>query len=152
MLYQLRKLSNSEQEIMLKAPIWVSLLVACADQHLDESELKTAKKLIHVKTFSEASDVRNLYREIELSIDQTVDEECAALPFDPVERIGYLQNKIEQLNALFPKLEHTYALQFYKSLKDLALHIAKAEGGVLGIGNINNEEYPFLKLPMLQKP
>ncbi|MBR9859269.1 hypothetical protein GYB22_00660 [bacterium] len=137
---------------MLKSPVWVSLLVACADQHLDEHEIETAKKIVHVKTFSEASDVRNLYTELDHNIDATVETESAAMPQDPKERIKYFEAKLAQLNDILPKLEHTYAVQFYKSLKNIALHIAKSEGGVLGIGNINDAEEHYLDLPMIQKP
>ena len=152
MLYQLRKLSAQEQTIMLQAPIWVSLLIACADMEINEDEIKKAKEFIRLKTFTEESDVRNLYRELNEDIDHAIEVESHAMPFDGQERITYLSDKLAQLNKILPKLELRYAIQFHRTLKELALSVAQSEGGLLGIGTVSHKEEEFISLPMIETP
>ncbi len=40
MLYQLKNLSQEEQSIVLKSPIWVTLLIACSDFDIEEAEIE----------------------------------------------------------------------------------------------------------------
>jgi hypothetical protein len=59
--------------------------------------------------------------------------------------------ELTTLNTILPKLNPTYALQFRDSLHDIAVEVAKASGGIFGIGSIGEEEKELLDLPMIDK-
>ena len=152
MLYQLRDLEQNEQNIMINAPVWVTLLIACADNNLNREEIKKAAKVIHLRAITEDSDVRNIYKELDEDFEHLVQIEINNLPLMGEDRISQLTENLEKLNAIYPKLDHTYAVQYHKSLLKLAALIAQAEGGLFGIGSISYKEAEFIHLPMIQKP
>jgi len=152
MLYQLQKLSSEEQNSIRQSPIWVTLLVACADHDIQESEIDRAKEIIHIKSYALQNDLRDLYKELDADIDSLIDETLKSIPAEGTKRIIYLEDKIKELNAIFTKLDETFTKQLYASLKSLALAVAQSDGGFFGIGRISEEEEKFISLPMLNKP
>ncbi|MEY2925144.1 MAG: hypothetical protein RLZZ337_1694 [Bacteroidota bacterium] len=152
MLYQLRNLSESEQSIVLKSPVWVILLVACADHDIDEKEIDRAKEIVHIKTYATKNDVKNIYKELDAHLDEEIDAALKSLSAQGRDRLIYLEENLAKLNKIFPKLDPTYASQLYGSLRSLALSIAQAEGGFFGVGRINGDEEKYLSLPMLERP
>jgi tellurite resistance protein len=152
LLYQLRNLTDIEKNAMVNAPVWVTLLIACADNDLNPDEIKKAAEIIHARSFSEESDVRNLYKEIDEDFNHLVQIEINNLPLVGEERIEQLTENLKQLNAIYPKLEHAYATQFHRSLQKLASLVAQADGGFLGIGSISYKEAEYIKLPMITAP
>ena len=156
MLFQLRNLSENEKDAVLSAPIYIGLLVGGADGELSEPELDRLVKVIEVKTFSEGNDVQNIYEAIEeFSQDQVsayVQKKIAQLPSDMGEREAELVSRLSRLNNILPKLNKTYARQYYNSLKDIAVSVANADGGFFGIAAISHEEKEFISLPMIEAP
>ena len=152
MLYQLRNLTDSERSTILNAPVWVTLLIACADNDLNAEEIKKAAKVIHARSFSEESDVRDLYKELDEDFDHLVQIEINNLPLMGDERITQLVENLKKLNDILPKLENSYAAKFHQSLTKLASLVAQADGGFLGIGSISYKEAEYIKLPMISKP
>ena len=152
MLYQLQKLSEEEQTLVRRSPIWVTLLIACADFDIEESEIDRAKEIIHIKSFAVQNDVKNLYKDLNEQVDEEIDFALQSLSADGKERLAFLEEHISKLNKIFPKLDPAYAAQLYKSLKSLAVSVARAEGGFFGINKIGEEEAQYINLPMLDKP
>lgn len=152
MLYQLQKLSEEEQTLVRRSPIWVTLLVACADFDIEESEIDRAKEIIHIKSFATQNDVRNLYKDLNQFVDEEIDNALQSLSANGKKRLAFLEDHIAKLNAIFPKLDPAYAAQFYKSLRSLAVSVARADGGFFGINAIGGEEAKYINLPMLEKP
>ncbi len=152
MLYQLRNLSEKEQNVVINAPVWVTLLIACADNDLNRDEIKKAANVIHVRSLTEDSEIRNLYKEISEEFEHLVQIEINNLPLLGEDRITQLSDNLSQLNDIYPKLESTYATQFHKSLLKLASLVAQADGGLFGIGSISYKEAQYIKLPMITAP
>lgn len=152
MLYQLRNLTESEKNVMVNAPVWVTLLIACADNDLHADEIKKAEEIINTRSFTENSDVRELYKELNEDFDHLVQIEINNLPLTGDERITQLVENLKQLNTIYPKLEHAYATQFHNSLKKLAALVAQADGGFFGIGSISYKEAEYIQLPMIETP
>ena len=67
------------------------------------------------------------------------------------ERVANATEALKGLNTILPKLNPTYALQFRDSLHDIAVEVAKASGGIFGMGSISEEEKELLNLPMIDK-
>lgn len=152
MLYQLRNLSERERTIVKHAPIWTTLLIACSDEDINGVEILRSKNIVRLSSFSIVNDVKNLYKEIEADFDNMINEEINLMPLEHKARIAYLTEKLEQLNPIFGKLEHTYAVQLYESLRKLATVVALADGGLFGIGSVSEGEAKFIHLPMLHRP
>ena len=152
MLYKLQKLSSEEQTSVKRSPIWVTLLVACADYDIQEKEIDRAKEIIHIKSYALQNDLKNLYKELDANIEQEIDQALAAIPAGGNDRIQYLEEKISELNPILGKLDSTFNKQLYKSLKSVALAVAQSDGGLFGVGRISDEEERYISLPMLKKP
>ena len=152
MLYQLQKLSSEEQTSVKRSPIWVTLLVACADYDIQEKEIDRAKEIIYIKSYALQNDLKNLYKELDANIEQEIDQALAAIPAGGNDRIQYLEEKISELNPILGKLDSTFNKQLYKSLKSVALAVAQSDGGLFGVGRISDEEERYISLPMLKKP
>ena len=152
MLYQLQNLSAEEQTLVQRSPIWVTLLIACADYDIKEEEIDRAKEIIHIKSFAVQNDLKNLYKNLDEHVDEEIDFALKSLSADGAERMLFLEQHIAKLNDIFPKLDHTYAKQLYTSLVSLATSVARAEGGLFGIRKIGQDEAKYIHLPMLQKP
>jgi hypothetical protein len=152
MLYQLQNLSAEEQTLVQRSPVWVTLLIACADQDIEEEEIDRAKEIIHIKSFALQNDVKNLYKNLDEHVDEEIDFALKSLSADGKERMLFLEQHIAKLNNIFTKLDHTYATQLYNSLISLATSVARAEGGLFGIRKIGQDEAKYIHLPMLQKP
>ena len=152
MLYHISKLHQDEQELIKKAPLLVSILVAGADGEVDPEEINKSVSLIHTKSFSETSEIRHLYRELDHDVETTLMKMLQELPADLTEREAVITEQLIALNSVVAKLEPQIASDFYKSLRSFALRVAQTSGGIFGMGQINYHEKEIVKLPMLQLP
>ncbi len=152
MLYQLKNLSQEEQSIVLKSPIWVTLLIACSDFDIEEAEIDRAKEIMHIKTFTTSNDVQEVYKNLSENMDADIDTTLKTLSANGDERIEFITKNLSELNKILPKLDKTFAKQLYNSLKSLAFNVAKSDGGFFGIASISDQEEVLVKLPMIDKP
>lgn len=152
MLYHISKLSQDDQELVKKAPLLVSILVAGSDGEIEKEEIERAVSLIHTKSFSEASDIRHLYKEIDHDVESTLNLIIGSLPTDAAEREKVFSDELAGLNTIFAKLDAQIATDFYNSLRKFAVSVAQVSGGILGMGSINYQEKEMVKLPMLTAP
>ncbi|MFY0644733.1 MAG: hypothetical protein JXR19_09740 [Bacteroidia bacterium] len=152
MLYQLRNLNEEEKSVIINAPIWVTLLIACVDENINPNEIDKAKEVINVRSFTEDSDVRNLYKELNHDFEHAVQLAINALPLVGSERIAHLISNLEKMNPILAKLEHTYAVQLHEGLTRLAAVVANSDGGFFGIGAVSRKEAQYIGLPMINKP
>ncbi|NUM30886.1 MAG: hypothetical protein HUU47_01000 [Bacteroidetes bacterium] len=152
MLYHISKLKQSEQELVRNVPILVSILIAGSDGVIEKNEIEKALKTIHTKSFSETSDIRYLYKDIENNAENAMNNMLKSLPEDHLEREAIITAELTKLNEIFPKLDKNIAIDFYKSLRNFAVQVANTSGGVLGVMKINYNEKEMLKLPMIKNP
>ena len=76
----------------------------------------------------------------------------ANLPSESKEREKLLIEEIAKVNNIWSKIEHSFAVKLYASLKEIAKHIAEASGGVFGYMSIGYEESKLVDLKMIKKP
>jgi len=152
MLEHITNLTEKEKNLILHAPMYVSILIAGADGEINDTEKHRILELIHTKTFSEKYELKELYKTLDIDAAHELRQLIAALPDETVERNNYLSDLLAGLNNILPKLEHRFQVQFYKSLRQFAHYIATADGGFWGLGNVKHSEAEFLKLPMIQNP
>ncbi len=152
MIYQLEKLADDERQLVIEAPVLVSVLIALADNDFTEAERAETLKLIHTKTFSERGSIRELYKELEKDVESRIDHVLAELPAGREERTHLVSEKLSGLNTVLPKLENGFARRFYKSLKELAYYISTIHHPLLGEVVANHHAKALMPLPMIQEP
>lgn len=152
MIAELAHLSKQEQEIVYKAPLLVSILIAGADGSIDRREIFQGFQLMVKKSRSASSAVAALFKEISQDFEDKLKLLMQQYPYEHSRRNMLLSDDIAALNQVMPKLDNRFAVELYKSLLLLAETVAKASGGFLGIKKIGEEEQRFVSLPMLQNP
>lgn len=152
MLKNLVELKEEEKQLMIDAPLYVSILLAGADGEINSDEKKRTIELVHVKTYSETPALRDLYHEVEIDAQHRLNELLASLPDDLAARNEKLSSILEKINTILPKLEFHFAHRYYKSLRDFAHYVAETGGGFWKVGSVGEAEKVWVKLPMIQEP
>ncbi len=145
-------LTAQEQDLINQAPILVATLISGADGNFDQFEIAKAVKIIHIKSYAETKNVRGVYKDIDTNSEELIETLIAALPAETFERTNLLVSRLEGLNEIFPKLDQHFAVDLYKSLRELAYYVSHAHDGSLGIGFHNEQEAHLAHLDFLKTP
>ena len=152
MIAEFDALSESEVELMHKAPILVCILVAGADNHIDQSEMQLAVNLATKKSKRNKSKLMEFYVTVAEDFEDKIKIIIQSFPIEAEKRNILIMNELNRLNLILPKLEKSFAIQFYESIREIAKKIAESSGGILGIRSIGSEEARFVGLPMVKNP
>jgi hypothetical protein len=152
MLQQFEHLTVLQVELLFDAPALVAILIAGSDNHMDPSEIERAMELVHIKTFSETSDLKEFYKELEPQFITRFNNLRKALPLEKEQRQNEIESHLSDLNGVLQNLPYKFAHNYYKSLKNYAVHIANASGGVGGVYKISEDEKKLMHLEMLREP
>ena len=153
MINQLHTLNEDEKKTILDAPFLVAILIAGADKNIDAAEKERTMKLIHTKTFSEHNELAdNIFKELDENAEERWNNAALGLSANAKFRTPEIEERLSQLNDILPKLNLGFALEYYDSLKDFAVYVARASGGILGIAKISSVEKELLGLKMINKP
>ena len=152
MMKELENLSPDELQLIYDAPILVCILIAGADDNIDNNEIR--KSISTAKENSKASRAHlfDYYQEVAKNFEEKLSNSIKQFPPKASERDPILVNELKKLNDVFTKIDKTFAIVFHSSLKQIAVKIAKSSGGVMGISAISKEEAKYIELPMLQDP
>lgn len=150
MLTELDRLSASEQELMMKAPLLVCILIAGADEQIDAQEVKGAIQL--AETARKKEQVSALFRMAAEDFEDKFKIILQGLPQEAAVRNKTVTEELKGLNAIWPKLNPTFAKEYLRCLRFVAKRIAQSSGGVLGINAIGEEESALINLPMITEP
>lgn len=152
MITEFEPLEESEVDLLLRAPLLVSILIAGADGKIDKSEVKEAIDLSRSKQKRARKDLIDYYREVGTDFEDKLKILISHLPTDVEKRSVEIEKELKGLNKILPKLDRTFAGELYVSLKDIAKKVAEASGGILGYMSIGYEESKFLDLKMVKDP
>lgn len=145
-------LREDEIEHLLKAPIYVAILIAGADGHIDDKEIKEAISTARSKQSRARERLVEYYKEVAIDFDKKMHDMIDELPQDKDERLSDITIELKKLNRILPKIEKSWASQLVASLKDMAKKIAEASGGVLGYLTVSYEEAKLIELKMIDDP
>lgn len=150
MIKEFKKLREDEVDVLMKAPIYVAILIAGADGEIDKAEKKEAISIANMRQSRSREQLNEYYKHIDFNKDfeKLIDE----LPAGVEERNKAIIRELRKLNFILKKVDKTFAVKLYASLKDLAKKIAEASGGVLSYLTISYEEAKLMELKMLQDP
>jgi hypothetical protein len=143
------KLSDTEIELMHRAPLLVCILIAGADGKIDRKEMRGAILLGKKKVKGQLSE---FYRSVSEDLEDKLKHVVNALPVDVRERNRRIVPELAMVNEIMPKIDKQFAKEFYGSLKYIAAKIADSSGGLLGIKSMGEEEERYVDLPMIKVP
>lgn len=152
MIEEFKVLSTEEVEVMLKAPILVSILIAGADNEIDNSEIKEAVSISRLKQKKARPDLIEYYKEVGADFEDKLKVMIQNYPLKAEERNPLIIEELEKLNGILAKFNNKFAVEFYASIKDIAKKIAEASGGLLGYMAVGYEESKLIGLNMIKDP
>ena len=152
MIAQFENLNQKEEELMYSLPIYVSVLIAGADGEIDNNEIKKAVSLANLKKKKARKDLLEYYSHVYRDFEDKIKVTIANLPNDSKERESILIEDIKKANDVFEKIDKKFATKLYASLKDMAVHIAEASGGIFGYMSVGYEESRLIDLKMIKDP
>jgi catalase len=130
MITELEKLSEAEYDLLLKAPVLMSVLASCTDGEVNKKQKADAIKLSHIKTFTSVPELRPYYKEVEKNFQQDFESAAETYhPFDDKKR-NALKKEIEKVLQHLKKLNPEYAELLGKSLERYAGHVKRATHSV----------------------
>jgi uncharacterized tellurite resistance protein B-like protein len=152
MIPEFKVLSSDEVELMHKAPMLVCILIAGADGRIDQSEITKAISLATQSQRTRKSRLAEFYSEVGGDFEDKLKIVIQSFPVKEKQRAPKVIAELTQLNNILSKLDNEFSIEFYKSLTEIALEIARSSGGVLGIKTVGEEEARYLTLEMIKDP
>lgn len=152
MIPELKSLREDEVQALLKAPVLVSILIAGADDNIDKNEIKEAIATAKSKKTRAREGLVEFYQLVAEDFEGELLKMINELPASAAQRSPILTKELRRLNRIFIKLDKSFAIKLYGSLKDMAKRVAEASGGVLGYMSVSYEEAKLLELEMINDP
>lgn len=149
---EFENLRDDEIQVMLDAPVYVSILIAGADGKIDKSERKEAIEVARSKQSRAREQLVEYYKMVGENFEGKFNSLIETLPEDTKDRNTDIEQELRKLNFILPKIDRPFAIKFYASLKDLAKKIAEASGGILGYLSVSYEEQTLMELKMINDP
>lgn len=147
----LSKLSQDERDELYLIPVWVSILIAGADNDFSKKEIKKAVKLTEEKQ-STKGFIGIFYKNVSDKFEVNLKGYISLMPKNLDQRTDFLVGKITHVNDLFKKLDLNHAQELYLSFRDFAYRIAHASGGFFGLLSVSFAESKYIDLKMIQEP
>ncbi len=153
MITEFGNLSDSEVELMFKTPLLVCVLLAGADNNIDQSEIQEAIDLAKKKSRKSRALLIEFYSIVAQDFEDKLKIVIQTFPSEATQRNPLITLELAQLNSILAKIDKSFAIHFYESIKEIAQKIAESSGGMLWIKNsIGSEEAKFVGLPMIKNP
>lgn len=152
MIPEFESLREDEINVLLKAPVYVSILIAGADGVIDKSEKKQAIDIARSKQSRARDQLSAYYKEVGDTFETNFLQLLDTLPAGTEERTQAVSIELRKLNFILPKIDKNFGIKLHASLKDLAKKIAEASGGVLGYLSVSYEEAKLMELRMIKEP
>lgn len=152
MINEFSNLREEEIRILLDAPVYVAILIAGADGEIDKKEIKKACGVVRAPRSDKQAQLIEYYNEVSLDFENKFQQKLDSLPKSVEKRNGAITNELRKLNFILPKINNDYSIHLVASLRDMALKVAKASGGVLGLLSVSKEEAEFVELDMIKNP
>lgn len=152
MIPEFNRLSTEETDLMFKAPFLIIILIAGADNKIDKHEMKQAISISKLKLKRARRELVEYYNIVGQDFEDKLKIFIHDLPKDTGERNEEISKELAKLNDIFPKLDKKFAVNFYESMKDIAVKIAESSGGVFGFMSVGYEESKVVDLKMIREP
>ncbi|MBX2942614.1 MAG: hypothetical protein KF860_09730 [Cyclobacteriaceae bacterium] len=145
----LRILEQSEREHLSALPIYITLLIADADGTIDRAEMKKATLFSQGEASSINQDLADFYCDVKEDFEDKLKVVRANMPRRNEEKKQFLLDQIEKADLILRKIEKSRATTLCESFKKLARAVAKASGGIFGIGSVGIEETQLIDMHII---
>lgn len=152
MIKEFNTLRDDEIEVLLNAPVLVSILIAGADDNIDKSEIQQAVDIANSKQSRAREQLIDYYKEVGKNFHDKFVKFVNEMPDSPEGRAEIISKELRKLNFILPKIEQKFAIKLHASLKDMAKKVAEASGGILGYMSVSYEEAKLMELKMIDDP
>ncbi len=123
-------ISKSENEALLKFPVYISMLASISDSKLDEAEKKSAIKFSHIKTYSCDPLLTSFYAAADKVFEKNMLQIDMDLPIKIEDRIAVIKKELVKLEKIVAKLGNEYTTVMHRSMKSFKEHVSKAHHSV----------------------
>ncbi|MEO8771287.1 MAG: hypothetical protein ABI402_14425 [Ferruginibacter sp.] len=126
MIKEFKKLTDTEADLLYKAPVFVSVLASSSYNKINEAQKADAIKLAHLKTYTANPALLSYYLEVEKEFKEEFETTVKAYyPFDDIKR-NALKREMKRIGLIILKLDKGYADLLRKSLEGYARHVKRA--------------------------
>ncbi|HEY2350014.1 MAG TPA: hypothetical protein VGH64_13410 [Puia sp.] len=126
MIPHFEKLSPREQELLIKAPVLLSVLASCSEHGINQKQKADAIRLAHIKTFTALPELQPYFKEVEKNFKEHFEEAAERFyPFNEEQR-HRLKMEIRNIRDIISRLDPAFALILGKSLERYVIHVKKA--------------------------
>ena len=151
MIPEFQTLTDSETELMLKAPILVCILIAGADGDIDRKEIKEAISIVQNQKRN-GTLLSGFFLEMAEDFEDKIKILIQSYPLESSKRDAMIVDELKNLTPLWKKVDQEFSIAYYEMLKSISERIASSSGGLWGIKTVATEEAKYLSLPMITDP
>lgn len=144
-------LAAEDLQLLLDAPILVTILIGGADGNLDADEKAWGDKLAHIRQNSDSHFLSDYYEDASQNFSERLETIFATFPEDTDERCEMISEILSGLNDVYKNLDVNFVTALNESLRSFAHQIAEASGGILGFGAESYQEQQWVDLSMIKK-
>ena len=124
-------LSPSEYKLLLKFPVYVSLLPANTDGKLDDTEKHSGIEFAHVKTYSSDPLLADFFKEVNENFEKNLQKLNNSLPQGKAKRDVAIKAELNNIESIVSKLGPKNTAVFHQSMKTFKEHISRAHHNIL---------------------
>jgi len=111
--------------------VYVSMLAAEKNDHLDKIEKRTAIQFCHIKTFTCYPLLSKFYQAAEKNFESNISELDSALPINKADREEMILKDLAKIENILLKLGTDYALVMHRSMRSFKNHVSRAHRNIL---------------------
>ena len=134
-----QKLSEEEKDFAHRVPILAAILVAGADDDVEQIEKKVAAQVTYFKGHT-TSQLKEFYTEVSEDFHEKFETMMTKYPANAAERNPAIREDLARLDEIIPKMDRVRGDEFVDSILSVARQVAEASGGLLGYANIKPAE------------
>ena len=150
MLKEFKNLQPAEVQTMYDAIPLITILIAGADDNIDEVELAEAQRLADIRGYNNLGNLIAYYEHVKKGLAERINEVSRELPNEVEPRQAAIAERLGKLNAILAKMDLPFGYLYYRDFHSFAHHIAEAHGGFLRYMTIGPKEAKVVELPMIQ--
>ncbi len=139
-------LSEKENQILTETISNITLYIASADGNIANEELEWAKKVTHIRSYQSPKQLEGFYSVVQKNFEDLVESKLQNSNAPEIYKNAEIA--LTKSAEVVAKLDASVAADLVESFRSFAKHVAKSEGGFLGIGEINSDEHKALSLDM----
>lgn len=126
-----KNLTEQEYKMLLKFPVYISLLAANRDGKFDNAEKKSAIKFAHIKTFTCNPLLIDFYEEVDKVFESNIVELDHELPNGKENRDAAIRSELLKLESIVSKSGEVYSNTMFESMRSFKDHVSQAHHNIL---------------------